>query len=65
MNEWQPIETAPKDGSDCIFFTPQYGGKQIISFLYPDGQPWLEMGHNHVAQQFTHWMPLPNPPKGE
>jgi hypothetical protein len=47
---WQPIETAPKDGGDCIFFTPQYGGKQIISFLYPDGQPWLEMGHNHVAQ---------------
>jgi hypothetical protein len=47
---WQPIETAPKDGSDCIFFTPQYGGKQIISFLYPDGQPWLEMGHNHVTQ---------------
>lgn len=61
---WQPIETAPKDCSDCIFFTPQDGGKQIISFLYQDGQR-LEMGHNHVAQQFTHWMPLPNPPKGK
>lgn len=62
--EWQPIETAPRDGSDCIFFTPKYGGQQTISFLYPNKQR-LEMGHNHVAQQFTHWMPLPNPPKGE
>ena len=59
MTQWQPIDTAPKDGSSCYFYTPQYGGKQTVSYLYPDGS----MGHNHIVQQFTHWHPLLPPPE--
>jgi len=55
---WQPIETAPKDGKDYLFYTPQYGGRQVVTYLYPDGQ----MGHKHFVEQFTRWKLLdPHP----
>jgi hypothetical protein len=58
MSEWQPIETAPKDGTWYLTWGPS--GHSLARYLDcmsdPDMAGWFE-GDND-----THWMPLPNPP---
>lgn len=71
MADWQPIETAPKDGTEVLLFTrsdvgpekdywesfgdPHFSTVQIGAF--EDGK-W----HQNVIGGATHWMPLPSPP---
>jgi hypothetical protein len=55
--EWQPIETAPKDGS---FVIVRLGNSEVFS------AQWTQNGW-HAASDIgwvraTHWMPLPAPP---
>lgn len=60
--EWQPIETAPKDGTPVLLYAT----------------PRMEVGYWNVAvtdvgitgwypsmywRRPTHWMPLPEPPE--
>lgn len=60
MIEWQPIETAPKDGARFLFTN----GRVISVGFYIQGQHFAadswQGERNTVA---THWMPLPEPPK--
>lgn len=67
--EWQPIETAPKDGT-CIlicrpyFLPPMY---KINTCQWEEGV-WLSNGCVDDYLTFpdaTHWMPLPEPPTEE
>ena len=69
MTDWQPIETAPKDGrmimvSNGIAFGPAVkisdGSFHAWNnfFQRHDGKFWS--GPNNIAA--THWMPLPTPP---
>lgn len=57
MTDWQPIETAPRDGTVIIVYAP--GLFQTAAWI--DGywtnacESWLD--------DVTHWMPLPEPPK--
>jgi hypothetical protein len=66
MTEWQPIDTAPKNGTGIIVF---YYPKAGMAFAFWDGEDFLEVsvasGIVGVAKQYkpTHWMPLPAPPK--
>jgi hypothetical protein len=61
MNEWQPIETAPKDGSEILTF----GSIGIMVVFWRDGF-WREKANFlGLRNPPTHWMPLPNPPKQE
>jgi hypothetical protein len=62
--EWQPIESAPKDGTPCILFARAKNATApaIIIGWYIDGE-WIEgcYAPNHpVGLVPTHWMP--NPP---
>jgi Protein of unknown function (DUF551) len=59
---WQPIETAPKDGTDILV----YSNERIISAHWSvPADAWVEVVHDYSFAAPTHWMPLPEPPKGE
>lgn len=58
---WQPIETAPKDGTWIIGATP-HGVTPLRWGVSWDDQHWA---NGCVVYQPTHWMPLPAAPTGE
>ena len=71
MTDWQPIETAPKDGTPILAWPcgDGWGGKfpYVVQWVPPnehhDGL-WREAaGEQYDDFDPTHWMPLPEPPK--
>lgn len=74
--EWQPIETAPKDGTyvlvgnDDGVWVASYCATYQSGFRPPN--PWLSLflNHTHIKRKEgqhrnsvpTHWMPLPEAP---
>ncbi len=71
MSDWQPIETAPKDGSDLLISdgkTVSQGGwiSQIDQGADYEGQscaPSAGWWSVNCDTNPTHWMPMPEPPK--
>ena len=65
--QWQPIETAPKDGTKILGAWPQlrkhkWWTIQPVFFHCGDWiHGWDE--DEDLALHPTHWMPLPEPPK--
>lgn len=61
MSEWQPIETAPRDGTEVLLWTGD-----DVEIGYHAGGPlmaphqWLTRDGVRVVA--THWMPQPPPP---
>jgi hypothetical protein len=63
MTDWQPMETAPLDGTPFLGILS--GGEMVV----------ISCGHGELGfvvhasgdeinpLYFTHWMPLPEPPK--
>lgn len=76
VSAWQPIETAPRDGTPVLTYSadaaadPRQGpvgnpGTPILVMAYIVGEWELvdEIGDWHIPQYDpTHWMPLPAPP---
>lgn len=71
--EWQPIETAPKDGKPFMAgwfgYVPEQahydlGSECFVKWTWQKGLK-IEDGDtpNYFEVQPTHWAPLPNPPK--
>jgi hypothetical protein len=59
MTEWQPIETAPKDGTDVLVWD---GDSVSLASYDKVTESWwvlVEFSLDGV----THWQPLPTPPK--
>ena len=56
---WQPIETAPKDGSFILLATPK--GRMADGFWSPVYEVWV-WSWPYVMVEPTHWMPLPELP---
>lgn len=68
MSEWQPIETAPKDGTLVLLYWPDVGSMVVGYFFHrgnqdrvgwraePEGKHWFDV------KQPTHWMKLPERP---
>lgn len=58
MSKWQPIETAPKDGSDILAHWKASGTSHVV--YYALGR-WCDDCDDEISTP-THWMPLPEPP---
>lgn len=58
--EWQPIETAPKDGA-LLVWSARFQRPVYVECRTVDGQFWC--GDWDFDVFATHWLPLPNPPK--
>jgi len=65
--DWNPIETAPRDGSAFVGYNPKYGWVGTVRFDLPqDEYPeisnpnWEFLGNTVMC---THWTPLTNPPE--
>ena len=59
--KWQPISTAPKDGTSILIFEAQDGttGTVRVSRWRDDTIPTGWTGGDRVP---SHWLPLPLPP---
>ena len=55
--EWQPIETAPKDGTPVLVWCDH----EEVTVGWNYGKSWNF--ENLDCRETTHWMPLPEPPK--
>ena len=74
MSDWQPIETAPMDGTPILVFSPDSIEPHIFTVIWTD---WVDAENGEVIegnwtdlcddQEFgatiTHWQPLPEPPE--
>ena len=64
--KWQPIETAPRDGTEIVGRDFKNGHRAIVIF---DNNEWscVSMNGEYLGIGFypTHWMPLPTPPTEE
>jgi len=63
MSEWQPIETAPRDGTRIILFRPNWVESMAIGFYYASYEQWTVIYAGVEFCDVTHWMPLPESPK--
>ena len=64
--EWQPIETAPKDGTVILVALIKDGHVMRVS----DARHVKDLGlytrfGGEACHWRTHWMPLPDPPEAE
>ncbi len=76
--DWQPIETAPKDGTEVVGWFPYHstatlGGSVFVMrwnddryhkrpVPYWEASGWVWGRRDQREKQPTHWMPLPDPP---
>ena len=60
--EWQPIETAPKDGTRVLLARRDWLESMALGFWSDDLGEWKSViGASFLGA--THWAPLPEPPK--
>lgn len=73
---WQPIATAPRDGSRVLICTPDSDRQKVLEAYWatpwegaPNHQCWWSTphgpagrGYTILQQAVTHWMPLPAGP---
>lgn len=72
MSQWQPIETAPKDGTSVLIHTEGPGCGAAVCFFDTEwgDEGWWMLDDGKLALELplrgadpTHWMPLPRGPK--
>ena len=61
---WQPIETAPKDGTRILMFCPNEQKEINVGWIAPAGIIAFGGSFQYdLRGPVTHWMPLPAPPE--
>lgn len=63
MADWQPIETAPRDGARILVWPTRAFGQLFIEIGLRDFDgAWFTDDASPIDPPPTHWMPLPEPP---
>ena len=73
MSTWQPIETAPRDGTEILLKVPLLweepqgrigSGDYVSAYWYDESSEyWRDrLGQWVLLDRPTHWLPLPKPP---
>jgi len=69
MSEWQPIETAPKDGTFVVVFAEKNPNGRKVRRASPvcvaakrGWMGWVATPGDYQVSP-THWLPLPAPPQ--
>ena len=62
--EWQPIETAPKDGAWVFLYWPtmSISAYPAVGHSHGDEYGWETVNRDYGEVYPTHWIPLPEPP---
>ena len=63
--QWQPIETAPKDGTRVLLFFPGFVIPVWVGDWHEGWRPEYGVRTPPIEDDPTHWMPLPAPPGKE
>ena len=69
-DDWQPIETAPKDESLILVYGPcevdgeSYPAQVGIALYHKIRDRWIDENNGYAIYHPTHWRPLPPPPQG-
>jgi len=58
--QWQPIETAPKDGTEILCWVLGCDEHQVL--WWSEHDCWKRWGDTYEHYSPTHWMPLPMQP---
>lgn len=73
MSDWQPIETAPRDGRPILIWQPDKAyqpqrnyddWRYAIGYWRTDEKIGSWGNRNSAVVTPTYWMPLPPPPRG-
>jgi hypothetical protein len=62
LGAWQPIATAPRDGTGILLWQPGIDEPHVGRWSRPPYQEWWGDAWAPPGCQPTHWMPLPAPP---
>lgn len=65
---WIPVTDAdnlPKKSTPCLVACNQWGGEIVRKSTYLDSEKRFFEGEFDITEYVTHWMPSPEPPKGE
>jgi hypothetical protein len=66
MSDWQPIDTAPKDGSRILAYTAT---RQVIIIKRHDVggryETWVDDHQYPAMPKLLMWQPLPAPPEAK
>jgi len=69
--KWQPINTAPRDRTHVLLFTPNDEPQVVVGYFESyGGDGWWtysDLALQEISEEIveggpTHWMPLPLPP---
>jgi hypothetical protein len=73
MAEWQPIDTAPRDGRQILLYQPEEGGCigpedfELGYYIFAGRwvvNAWYCTEYEAFEKSPSHWQPLPEPPNG-
>lgn len=62
-DEWQPIATAPRDGTCILAYYAADAG--VYDVCWDDALGWVSHDYeitNFMQSDLTHWRPIPAPP---